>query len=291
LPKRAVFLVTVSRMLEKLVFHQEKRARTAFYASDYGKPALDLYFNFTGEPVTNPPSWNNTLKWGAGRGVEDQMLIVLKQSGIVEENYDQKLHGRIEHETEGIKIHGYIDALSKNGNPLEIKSVNNANKFDVLKYKRNEPKENYVGQLATYMEVKQSNRGALFVSTIDGLNYFWFDCVRLSPGIYRCGNVTIDIRAEYKRWADLYHNNILPRKMPDIWQYRYKYDVNTIDWRSIPKAKITAARTNAAVIGDWQVQWSDWKNKIVELQGTCLGYSNEELSTILEKTKGYTTWK
>lgn len=278
-------------MLDKLKINIEQRTRTAFYASDYGKPDLDLYFAFTGEPVTNPAAWYETLKWGAGRGVEEQMLIVLKDSGIVPKDYDQKLHGRVELEHNGIKIHGYIDAKSVTGRPIEIKSVNNKNAFDINKYERGYPREGYVGQLSTYMEFTNAEEGALFVSSIDGLNFFWLPIHRIGPGKYKCGEVVVDIRAEYDRWANIFHNNIEPRVMPDIWQYRYKYDVATLDWTKVPVAKITGARTGRAVIGDWQVQYSNWKDRIIELQGTVPGYTNEELSIILEKTKGYTTWK
>lgn len=280
-------------MLEYLKINLENREKKAFYASDYGKSNLDLYFGFTGEPQSNPASWYETLKWGAGRGVEDQMLRILKDSGIVAEEYNQKEHGRIELERHGIRVHGYIDALSKKGNPLEIKSINNKNAFDLNKYERGYPRESYVGQLATYMEQLNSDQGALFASSIDGLNYFWIPCERVRPGVYRCGNVEIDIDKEYQRWAKLYTENIVPRVLPDIWQYRYKHDVNTLDWTKQSKNSITKARNGHAVIGDWQISWSPWKNKIIELQGTVPGYTAEEMQVIMEKTKGYTTpeWK
>lgn len=278
-------------MIDKLTINLEQREKKAFYASDYGKSAIDLYFGFTGEPVTNPASWNETLKWGAGNGVEAQMLTILKDSNIVPSDYDQKIHGRIEIEPEpGIFVHGYIDALSIGGRPIEIKSINNKNSYDIKKYENNNPRESYVAQLATYMEAKEVDKGALFVSSIDGLNYFWFDCDKIGYRLYKCGNVVIDLDKEYKRWRDIYNNNIKTGQLPDPFEFLYKYDVNTIDWYKTPKATITKARTGKAVIGDWQVQWSPWKNRIVELQGTTLGYTNEELKIILEKTNGYTTW-
>lgn len=278
-------------MLDKLRINHERKVKTAFHASDFGKPDLDLYFAWTEEPVTNPASWNETLKWGAGNGVEAQMLKVLKDSGIVTPDYDQKQHGRVDFEREGIVIHGYIDALTKGGRPIEIKSINNKNEFDIGKYERGYPRESYVGQLATYLEYTNAPDGVLFVSSIDGLNYFWFTCERISKGKYKCGNVVVDIATEYQRWGELYRRNIAPRVMPDLWQYRYKYDVSTLDWQAQSKASITKARTGKAVIGDWQIQWSPWKNRIIELQGTHAGYSEKEMEIIMEKTKGYTTWK
>lgn len=284
-------------MLDNLKINFEDRPRKNFYASDYGKSNLDLYFAFTNEPKTNPPTWNETLKWGAGRGVEDQLMIVLKDSGMVAKDYDQKIHGRVEIRDFGIELNGYIDAIHVNGWPIEIKSINNANKWDILKYERNQPRENYVGQLASYMEFLGVERGALFVASIDGLNYFFIECFRVSPGVYRCGEVTVDLYAHFERLRKLKEDHIQKGVMPDIWEHRYKIPVCDIDFRELARrgeisaSTISAARNNRKVIGDFQVTWSDWCDLIIKLQGEKRGYSEEELAIIHEKTEGYTTWE
>lgn len=270
----------------------EDRDKKAFYAGDYGKSVLDLYFAFTGEPKTNPPLWNDTLKWGAGRGVEEQMGIILKDSGFVPVNYDQKAHGRVEIERCGIKVHGYIDFKTKGGRPIECKSINNANSYDIFRYESGFPRESYVGQLATYLEGTGKSEGYLFVASIDGLHHFWFPCKRLKSGKYKCGKVTVDIHKEYQRWADIYTRFIKPKKFPSefIHEAPYKHDVSTLDWQAQSQNAITKARKGVSVIGDWRVQYSPWKDKILELQGVTPGYTNEELAIIQAKTKGYTTW-
>ena len=276
-------------MLDKLKYKQEIREKNAFYASDYGKPLLDLYFGFIGTPPTNPPKWYETLKWGAGNGVEKAILDIFKSNGIVQEDYDQKEHGRIEIQREGVRINGYIDAKKKDGTPIEVKSINNANRFDVLKYERNQPRENYVGQLSIYMDALGMDIGNLFVSSIDGLNIFWFDCKK--DGLqFTCGETKVDLDKEYKRWAKLYNDNVLNKTLPDIWEYRYKTPVEKIDWRSLSATDISKARNGAKVIGDYQISYSPWKNLIIEMQGDSLGYTQKELDYILESTKGYTTW-
>ncbi len=284
-------------MLDLLKIKLEDRPRKNFYASDYGKSDLDLYFAFTGEPKTNPPTWNETLKWGAGRGVEDQMMIVLKDSGMVKPEYNQKEHGRVEIRDFGIEVNGYIDAIHVQGWPIEIKSINNANKWDIGKYERNQPRESYVGQLATYMEFLGVERGGLFVATIDGLNYFFFECFRVSPGVYRCGETIVDVHAHFRRLRTLKEEHIDKGIIPDIFQYRYKTPVRDLDFRALARAgeigvsAVSAARNNKKVIGDFQVTWSDWCDRIIELQGEKRGYTEEELAIILEKTKGYSTWE
>lgn len=277
--------------LEKLEFIEEDRDKKAFYASDINKSDLDLYFAFTKEPKTNPAKWYQTLKWGAGNGVEANMLTVLKMNGIVQKDYDQKTHGRIDIERAGVTIHGYIDAKTVDGLPIEIKSINNANKYDILKYERGEPKENYVGQLSVYMDALGVDRGYLFVASVDGLHYFWFECRRVRGRVYNCGKVTIDLDKQYERWSKLMTYNVDQKVMPNIWQYRYKYDVETLDWTTVSASAISKARNNKAVVGDWQVTYSSWKDRIIELQGTTHGYTDRELAIIKEKTQGYTTWK
>ena len=277
-------------MLDRLTYKSQRRNKTAFYASDFGKSTLDLYFQFKGEEATNPPKWYDTLKWGAGNGVEASLLNILKENGIVEQDYDQKLHGKIDIEREGVSIHGYIDAKAKDGTPIEIKSINNANKFDIRKYENNLPRENYVGQLAVYIDALGLDRGRLLVCSIDGLHRFEFDCIRLGGRRFKCGETVVDLDKEYKRWANLWNDNVKKDTPPDIFQYRYKIPVDEINWKMLSKTDISKARNGQKVIGDWQIQYSDYKDKIVALQGSELGYSLEEIAKIKELTAGYTTW-
>jgi hypothetical protein len=277
--------------LDSLRYVEEDREKKAFYASDFGKSKLDLFFAFTGEKKTNPPQWYETLKWAAGKGVEEAMLKILKTNGHVPGNYDQREHGRIEKEYKNIKIHGYIDAKHVSSIPIEIKSVNNANKWDVSNYKNGYPKENYVGQLGIYMWAEGVDQGLLFVSTIDGLETFIFEAKWIRPGVVQCGNTIVDIFAELDRWNDLWEKHIEPKVMPDIWEYVYKKDIETLDWKKVSASDISKARNGHKVIGDWQIGWSSWKDKIVALQGSTIGYTDKELARIKELTEGYSTWK
>lgn len=280
-------------MLEKLVTKNRSTERTGVHASDFGKPSLDLFFRMTGVEQTNPPEWYEKLKWGAGLGVEKELLAVLKDSGIVPELYEQDVHGVVEKEIDGVLFTGHMDgntSLDQTGIPIEIKSINNKNLWDIKKYEDNKPRENYVGQLAMYMFLTGSKQGYLFVASIDGLNRFFFECRDIGGGKYKCGDVTVDIAAEVARLIKLYKENVLTNTMPDIWEYKYKEDIETLDWKTVSKDKISKARNNKSVIGSWEIQYSSWKDKIVELQGSSLGYTPEEVQRINELTTGYTTW-
>jgi len=277
-------------MLDKLTIKLDDNWRDGvFHASDYGKSIYDIYCSFKEIEPTNPVQWYDTLKWGAGLGVEDKMLQVLKDSGVVQEDYDQNVHGGGLMEREGVKITYHMDAVTKEGLPIEIKSINNKNAFDIRSYEENTPRESYVGQLSTYMDALGVDKGYLFVASIDGLHRFWLECKHIKDRLYQCGTVTVDLDKHYNKLAKLYNENIVKdiEPEPDII---YKYDVKEIDWKTISKNEISKARNGHKVIGDWQVLYSPYKNRIIEKQGETLGYTNDELSYILEQTSGYTTW-
>lgn len=284
-----------------LEYKETTKEKNNFYCSDYGKLGIDLYFAFKGEPKTNPPKWHDTLKWGAGKGVEMALLDILKSNGIVAEDYEQEKHGRVEMVREGVQINGYIDAMTTGdkvkefgleaGCPIEIKSINNANKFDIAKYETENPRDNYVGQLASYMDFLGKDRGYLFVASIDGLHHFFFECRRVKDKIYKCGNVQVDMGQEYKRFADIYYNNIQKDIIPEC-PIRYKIPVKDIDWTKVSVSDIAKARKGQKVIGDkdsWVIAYSNWKDKIIEMQGVRAGYSEQEIDEILTATKGYTS--
>lgn len=281
-------------MLDRLITKTKLQDRDSLHCSDFGKASLDLYFRMTGVPETNPPQWYEKLKWGAGLGVEKELLQVLKDSGIVPEEYDQDVHGVLEKEIDGIKITGHMDgntSLDQTGEPIEIKSINNKNFPDIKKYEDNMPRENYVGQLAMYCYLTGSKKGHLFVVSVDGLHRFYFEMNEVDDGVFKCGKVTVDVKKEIQRLITLYKENVLKGVMPDIWEYRYKHDIESINWKEVSKDKISKARMNKAVIGDYQISYSGWKKMIAELQGTSLGYDQRELARIKELTDGYSRWQ
>lgn len=276
-------------MLDTLIVKHEKKEKTAFYASDCLKPAWELYHKFVGTEETNPINWKTMLRLGAGNGVEDSLLRVLKDSDVVNQDYDQHVHGKVSYDRDGISIHGRIDAITKEGLPIEIKSINNNNSWDINAYRDGYPRENYVGQLAVYMDYLKVDKGYLFVATIDGLQAFVFECTR-EGDIFTCGKTKFDLGKEINRWVSIYQNNVVPKIEPDIFEYRYKTPIEEIDWKTISKSKISKARTGASVIGDFHVSYSGYKDLWISKQGETLGYSDEEIKRIKELTDGYTTW-
>jgi len=269
--------------LTTLEYKQEVKKKDAFYASDVQRPAFELWHQLAGTPITNQMNWYDTLKMGAGNGVESSMLKVLKDSGIVAEDYDQHVQGKVNFERDGLTIHGRIDALTKDGLPIEIKSINNKNQWDIKAYETGYPRENYVGQLAVYMDALGVDIGHLFVATVDGLGRFWFEC-RREGDVFSCGNVKFNLAKEYDRWRE-----ILKLDKPDVFEYRYKIPVDEIDWSKVSADKISKARNNKAVIGDYQVTYSRFKDLWIKSQGVEQGYTAEEILKIRKLTNNYTS--
>jgi hypothetical protein len=280
----------------KLTLNKEKHERKGFHASDVGKMAFDIYHEFMGTPETNPTEWFGSLKWGAGKGVELQMIKVLKDSGIVAQNFCQETEPTTEMERNGVKIRMKFDAIVSGGesleigSPIEVKSINNKNSFDIKKYAEGFPRESYVKQLAIYMDCLKKDTGYLMVASIDGLNHFEFACNKIGEGKYQCGEVQVDITKDYERFAKIW-KNIQDKVEPDAFEFgRYKIPVAEIDWTKVSKTDISKARNGMKVIGDpesWHVSYSPYKSLLLKAQGVELGYTEAELAAIVLATKGY----
>lgn len=304
-------------MIPEFKINHEKREKKGFNASDYGRMAFDIYHAFKGTEPTNPALWNETLKWGAGKGVELQMVKVLQDSGIVSLDWNQEEEETYEMERHGVKVRMKIDAFVGGGvtftkgpdntaiahgrthdlevgAPIEIKSINNKNSIDIKKYADGQPRENYVGQLAIYMDYLGKDIGYLFVASVDGLSYFWLSCRRVKDRVYECGKTVVDLDVEYTRWAEidsLVKNNVEPSPFD---AGKYKIPIAEIDWSKVSTTDIGKARNGDKVIGgpdSWQILYSSYKDLILKAQGVSPGYTEEEIAQIKTLTTGYTTWK
>lgn len=183
---------------------------------------------------------------------------------------------------------------------LEIKSFYGDYQEKDLQMGKARP--SYMKQLAIYMYYLKVYRGILLYINRGNGNMYQFDLIRQGTKFKLItrkdenGNVIeaediFDLADTFQRWSDLYKNHIVPKIEPKS-EFRYKIPVNEIDWTKVSKTDIAKARNNQKVIGDgWQVNYSAYKDLIIEKEGSTIGYSNEELAIIKEKTKGYTSKK
>lgn len=297
----------------KLQLKQDKKQRVNFYASDSQKLEADIWLELKGVEPTNPPKWNDSLKWAAGKGVENQMCKLLIENGHINADYKQDEVDSLKIERYGITVSMRPDAYTikstlhcdeinlpqsatielEDGEPLEIKSVNNKNSFDIQDYIDGKPRENYVMQLAFYMEALGKERGYLFVAAIDGLNTFLFTCTKLPDGRYQCENTIVDIDAEMKRFSEIWRK-FQASEEPNWNEQIYKIPVNEIDWTKQTKNAIQEARMNRKVIGSaqqYKILYSSFCNLILEKQNTKRGYDENELAQIVAATAGYSSKK
>lgn len=278
-------LDVTSIVAKNIVAENDKREheKKSFWASDCERNAFDLYHAWIGTPPTNPFDAKSLWRFACGKAAEECILAQIKDE--LAEDGDQY---RIEFEWEGVPITGYADAKLKDGTIVEIKSY--YGEYQAKDMLAGAPKLSYLKQLAVYMYAEKLKKGLLYMVPMPMGEHFQFVLEQTSEGVFECNGVTFDIVDEFVRWKKLYEDNIKPKIEP-VSEYRYKYDLDTLDWRSISKSQISQARNGHKVLGDWQILYSPYKDLIVEKEGTDLGYTLQELALIKEKTTGYTNWR
>lgn len=268
-------------MLKKDV--EREKVKSSFWASETEKPLFDLYHQWIGTPATNPIDAEKLVVFSAGKMMEVALIENLQAMGMVRKfENDEQQYIRITRE--GIEISGYIDGIFVDGTPLEVKTF--YGDYQARELKAGKPKTAYLKQLAIYMDALNQNRGKLMYMDRGTGEMYEFTLTRESGLKFKCMNIEFDLTDTYKRWAELYKNNIIPRIEPRS-EFRYKYPVQEIAKAS--KTDISKARTNSAVYGDWQVKYSPYKNLIIQREGCGLGYSDDEIQAIKELTKGYSS--
>ena len=278
-----------------LLSENDKRVKTSFWPTDAEKNVFDLYHEWIGTPKTNPIEPEKLIMFNAAKMIEVALVNkfaymgLLQQENGVFEKILKKLglakpkQTRIEMEREGVKITGYMDAVFVDGTPLEVKTF--YGDYQAKELKLGKPKTAYLKQLAMYMDFQNADKGKLLYMDRGVGEIYEFTLTREGTK-FKCMSVEFDITDTYKRFARLYNNNIVPKIEPKS-EYVYKYLLEEIVNAS--NSVISAARTNKAVYGDWQVKYSPYKDLIIEREGCGLGYSDEEITKIKELTKGYSS--
>jgi hypothetical protein len=287
---------------------KEREARSkkkdAFWPSETEGNIFDIYHGFKGTLPTNPMTVETQFALGMRKKLEEAVVEIFgkmnilvspasytNREGVLIEKPDQH---RVEITRMGIKINGYMDAIVRDDGkevPVEIKtSYGSYSKNDLL---AGHPKVAYLKQLAIYMDSLGVNLGYLFVVNFERDliidDVYQFPLVKIGD-IFKCGDIEFNLEKDvYARWKMIWDTYIVPDIEP-VSEYRYKYDVKTIDWKRLPASRIANARNNKAVIGDWQILYSSYKDLLIQKEGTEPGYDENELEYIKKCTSGYTTW-
>jgi hypothetical protein len=303
---------------EKIFDLREERdkEKKSFWCTESEMNQLEIFYRFKGIKPSNPMTPETQFGLNIRKKVEDVILDYIEDvlvkpkpykdsEGVLIEEPEQH---RVEMERLGVRITGYMDAIVKekvfadipNGGgteheiqvPVEIKT--SYGPFAQKELIAGQPKLPYLKQLAQYMDYMNVNKGYLLQLHFSNNGFIpedFYQFVLIRNGNkFKCGYIEFDLVEDvYKRYQRIWNDYIVPNKEPES-EFKYKYPLEGINWRQTPVAQIRNARNNNAVIGDWQIKYSDWKDIIIKKEGSELGYSDQEINYIKEQTKGYTTW-
>ena len=271
------------------------KEKTSFWASESETMAFDIYHRWMKTEPTNPITEEKLMMLQMRKLTEEAIVSNLRRSGLVIESLTNGERCYFEWGPHKVPISGYPDLglkYEKEKIIIEVKTYYGDKQHSEIR--NGHVKTSYLKQLAIYMFYTKLKHGVLLMVNQGTGERFEFDLYQVKGNKYHfiCPDNTIEINLEetFKRWEKIYIENILKKKEPKI-EYQYKYDIEKIDWDNTSASKISKARNNHAVIGDWQVLYSDFKDLIIKKQGTVPGYTPEELNRIKELTAGYSTKK
>jgi hypothetical protein len=267
------------------------KQKTSFWASEGKLMAFDIFHRWMGTPPTNVMSEEKIMMLRMRKLTEEAVVELIRKSGNLIEKLSNNERCYFEWGPHKIPISGYPDlglVIDEEQIITEVKTYYGGLQHSQIK--NGTVKQEYLIQLAIYMYYFKIRHGILLMINQGTGERFEFELFQQdNPYHFLCpdNGDEIDLEAVFKRWEKIYIENILPKKEPEI-EYIYKYPIEKIDWATIAKSKIASARSGKVVIGDYQVKYSDFKNMIVERQGTVLGYTDKELALIRKLTDGYT---
>lgn len=269
----------------------EKKKKTSFWASETEAMAFDIYHKWIGTPPTNPMQGETVMMLTMRSMTEKAVVSLMRKANVLVKRFANDERVFIEWGPNKVPISGYPDAgvwIDGQTAIVEIKTY--YGQHNHIQVTGGKVRSSYLKQLAIYLYHFKIQHGILFMINQGTGEMTEFDLYQNPENPYHfiCpdNEVEINLLETFQRFERIYVDNILAGKEPAI-EYVYKYPVKTLDWDSLSSADISAARNGRKVIGDWQVKYSDYKDLIIQRQGTVPGYTPDELELIFEKTRGY----
>lgn len=293
-------LNTIKNYLEnkKRVNYRDRRGH---YASSGLKCLRDQYWELKGEPPTNKTDMLGMMRMLVGDAVERQLV-----KDIFENLHWFGYHpigGQIAVGTSNPDINGYLDYMLavKEGdtfNPFVIEVKTKSGYGADLFMGTFEPSQDYMSQLGLYlreMTEKKVTSNGMFLYVLLSDKYFGhivqlncrYDAATdqivcyegmASDGSYKKLNYTYkvgDTLARFKKLDEHLANNIIPE--PD---YKYKYDLTEDFITKLSDYKLRRMINREALGGDWQPLYSKYKDKQLEVDGTPLERTDEEIGIL-----------
>lgn len=269
--------------------------KTSFWASESETMAFDIFHRFMGTEPTNPIDGEKLVMLKMRKLTELAVVDSLRKTPYVIEELTNNERMYFEWGDYKTPISGYPDLglmLNNEKVIVEIKTYYGGQQHSQIRIGK--VKTSYLKQLAIYMYYYKIKHGVLMMINQGTGEIFEFDLYQDENNeyLFLCpdNDIEINLLDVFNYFQDTYVNYVLKNIEPPL-EYFYKYDIEKIDWEKTSSGAIAKARANKAVIGDWQVKFSEYKDLIIERQGTVKGYTDQELSRIKELTNGYSTKK
>lgn len=275
-----------------------RSGKSSFWATDSLRPMNEIYWRWKGVPETNPIDDEKLSMFTVANLYEDDTIKSLSEMGIcclpTEDNKFGLPLKRNQYymsmERLGVPITGNMDGMTHDGLPVEIKTHG----FDAVDsmFDRGEPpNDNYLHQLAIYMDFLSVDKGFIVQRNRSNGRIFFFDVHRTDEYCFECNGYKFNLLDMYEKWADLYHNYIVKDIEPPL-EYEYRPHITKELLDNYAPDKIVLAIKGKRVLSDhnWRPQYCNWKDlwiqREMEIKGVdnvndLLTYSEEEVLTMM----------
>lgn len=286
------------------------RDKRGWYASGLLSNARDLYWAATGEKETNPTDLTGNLRMLVGKAIEreltEKVLNNLHWFGL------HAFGGSAQIPIGGSDpaVDGYLDGLlversadGSFGKPwvLEVK-VKTGFGADLFKAECN-PGPEYLAQMGYYLRdlsaKGKTDRGIFLFVLVSDKSFgemieveCKYDQATETVTAYKATHIGGDekalnfslemkpVLARLRAVEQAVRSGVLPPS-----EHRYKHPLTPAFLASVSDAQLKKACDGQKVLGDWQIQYSRYKEKHLEAEGTQLGYSDAELRILCDEYK------
>ena len=280
------------------IAQKARSSKNSFWATDSLRPINEIYWRWKGIPETNPIDDEKLSMFTVANLYEDDTIYTLAEMGFcclpTKDNKFALPIKRNQYYMEmqrfGVPITGNLDGITHDGYPVEIKT--HAGDGVDSKFERGDPpNDNYLHQLALYMDFMDVDTGYLVHRNRANGRIFFFQQKRTGEYNYECNGYKFDISELYRQWAELYFNYILKDVEPPL-QYQYRPKITEDLLNQYTADKITLAIKGKRILSDhnWRPQYCNWKNLWIEREmqekgvdnvNDLLSYSEDEVLAMM----------
>lgn len=277
--------------------------RGAFDASAIMANARDLYWKSTGEKETNPTDYTGNMRMRIGKWIENglnqEILQNLHWFGVHAYGGEQTPIGGSDPD-----INGYLDAIlvqrvgDKFGKPVVMELKTKQGYGADLLCQSYDPGPSYLAQLGYYLkdlhEKGFTNEGMFIFILLSDSRYgemVQIDCRydEMTDEViaYKARHVfgderDIDFRLKLTpalQRLQLIKQQIESGELPSA-EHFYKMPLTPNTLAGVSDAQLRKAIAGEKILGDWEIAYSRFKDKHIEMEGSAKEYTDEELAVL-----------